>query len=217
MPHGDERHARTAELDEAPAGGLVVLGDPAPPGGGALLRALVGAGTAHVTLTQIGHGRDAEDRSARGVLQDEALLLGATPGDEGAEGLEHRTRRAQEVLRVVVARRHDHLLHARLRSAREEVVVEALRLSRRHRRVEDVAREQHQVRTALGHQAEEPVEERGVVLPPVDVGDRTAEVPVGGVEDADGVGHCTSVQRVHGKVQFSPGMRRFQTLPIRLI
>ena len=138
----------------------------------------------HFALLQERNGRHGRKGTTLSVSHDDRLLLGRRPRDDRAHASEHFGRSGKKGLRVVVARRHDDGLQGRRRGALKKAVVKPLRGDRRHRNVEDVARDEKDVGTALLDFFEKPVEKENEVLGAIPVAEHLAEVPVGSVENA---------------------------------
>jgi hypothetical protein len=158
---------------------------------------LLGAG-ARLGGAQERHGRDPGADRAASVRErnDEPLevRLPVAPGHaahhvEAAHRAEERIGRVEARGGVVVAAGDDDLdVRDAPPGLDEEAVPERLRLGRRVGGVEDVARDQYGVHVLPLDGVEEPRDELLVLVSALDAVERVAEVPVGGVEEAQGHG-----------------------------
>ena len=146
-----------------------------------------------ITPTPAGEGKTVRvaqrDDRAVGVH----LLAGAEgePTDDAyIDGAEDRTRRVESGRRVVIpADGHDVEGGEASPGSRQEVVPGALGPNRWIGRLEDVACDEQRVDGVLLDLLEEEVEERSVLFGSVVVSEGVSEVPVGGVEELQGVPH----------------------------
>ena len=131
------------------------------------------------------YGGNAEAHPPFSVSNENRLLFGGCPRHRRAHEAEHAARRLKHRQRIVISRRDDRSPKFRkFRRPPQKVEVEPLGGDGRHRRVEDVARENEHVHRLRGHEAEKPVEKPTVVFRAVRVGKRTTEMPVRSVENA---------------------------------
>ena len=193
------RHEKMRRCDSRRVGGVrgskprveklgrftVMTGDAFSPASSSIRFVIVKPGHAHVALPQIRHGGNAEAHPPFSVSNENRLLFGGCPRHRRAHEAEHAARRLKHRQRIVISRRDDRSPKFRkFRRPPQKVEVEPLGGDGRHRRVEDVARENEHVHRLRGHEAEKPVEKPTVVYRAVRVGKRTTEMPVRSVENA---------------------------------
>ena len=162
-----------------------------------------GAGNSwHVAGTQEGNSQAPCLHCAVFVVQrheqavEVDLAIGA-PGhvanDHGAMRFEQRPWRFQPARRVVIAGNDDDI-ELRTASARllQETVELALRRGRWVAVVKDIAGNQQRIDILLHKRVEQPVEEALVLVAALESMQGLAQVPVGGVQQAHGIGYLES-------------------------